>query len=58
MSLRGRAVAYLVVLHGMFAALGVYLFRHNPFWLLGVEAVFAVSIMGSKVAVPSDAPRP
>ncbi len=45
MSLRGRAVAYLVVLHGMFAALGVYLFRHNPFWLLGVEAAFAVSIV-------------
>ena len=44
-SLRGRAVAYLVVLHVMFAALGVYLFRHNPFWLLGVEAVFALSLV-------------
>jgi two-component system nitrogen regulation sensor histidine kinase NtrY len=43
-SLRDRAIAYLVVLHGMFAALGVYLFRHNPFWLLGVEAAFAISI--------------
>jgi two-component system nitrogen regulation sensor histidine kinase NtrY len=28
----------------MFAALGVYLFRHNPLWLLVVEAAFAVSL--------------
>ena len=34
-SLRGRAVAYLVVLHLIFAGLGVYLFLDNPFWLLG-----------------------
>lgn len=45
MSVRGRAIAYLVALHGIFAGLGVYLFFHNPFWLLGVEAVFVASLV-------------
>jgi nitrogen fixation/metabolism regulation signal transduction histidine kinase len=43
-SLRSRAIAYLVVLHLIFAGLGVYLFLDTPFWLLAVEAVFAVSL--------------
>ena len=45
MTLRGRAVAYLVAIHLIFAALAVYLFLDNRFWLLGVEAVFAVSLV-------------
>ncbi len=45
MNLRRRAVAYLVVLHVIFAALAVYLFLRNPFWLLGIEAIFAVSLV-------------
>jgi two-component system nitrogen regulation sensor histidine kinase NtrY len=44
-SLRGRAIAYLVVLHLIFAGLAVYLFLRNPFWLLVVEAVFLVSLV-------------
>jgi len=43
-SLRARAVAYLVVLHLIFAALGAYLFLHNRFWLLAVETVFLLSL--------------
>ncbi|MEO8521233.1 MAG: histidine kinase, partial [Acidobacteriota bacterium] len=44
MSLRRRAIAYLVLLHTLFAALGVYLFRANGYWLLAVEAVFLLSL--------------
>jgi len=44
-SLRRRAIAYLVVLHAMFAALSVYLFLDNPFWLIAVEAIFTVSLI-------------
>ena len=43
MSLRRRAIAYLVVLHLIFAALAVYLFLHSRFWLIAIEAVFVVS---------------
>ena len=43
MTLRRRAVAYLVVLHLMFAGLAAYLFLRNPFWLLAIETVFVVS---------------
>jgi len=43
-SLRARAVAYLVVLHLIFAALGAYLLFNNRFWLLAVEAVFVLSL--------------
>ena len=44
MSLRARIVAYVVALHLMFAALAVFLLRQNPFWLLGVEVMFAISL--------------
>jgi signal transduction histidine kinase len=43
-SLRRRAIAYLVVLHAIFAALAVYLFLDNPFWLIAIEAVFVASL--------------
>ena len=45
MSLRRRAIAYLLALHAMFAALAVYLFLDNAFWLIAVEAVFTVSLI-------------
>lgn len=45
MSLRRRAVAYLVVLHLIFAGLAIYLFLASPFWLLGIEALFLVSLL-------------
>lgn len=45
MNLRRRAIAYLVVLHAIFAALAVYLFLDNPFWLIAIEAVFALSLI-------------
>ena len=45
MNLRRRAAAYLVVLHLIFAALAVYLFLRNPFWLLGIEVIFVVSLV-------------
>jgi nitrogen fixation/metabolism regulation signal transduction histidine kinase len=44
-SLRARAIAYLVVLHLIFAGLGVYLLRDNRFWLFAVEAVFVASLI-------------
>ena len=44
MSLRTRAIVYLLVLHAMFAALAVYLFLDNPYWLIAVEVVFAGSL--------------
>lgn len=44
MSLRARIAAYVVVLHLIFAGLAVVLFLKNPFWLLAVEVVFAVSL--------------
>ena len=44
MSLRARTVAYLVILHAIFAGLAVFLFLKNPFWLLAVELVFAISL--------------
>jgi nitrogen fixation/metabolism regulation signal transduction histidine kinase len=44
-SLRRRAIAYLVVLHLIFAALAVYLFLHNRFWLIAIEVAFVVSLI-------------
>ena len=44
MSLRRRAIAYLVALHAIFAALAVYLFLDNPFWLIAIEVVFVLSL--------------
>ena len=45
MSLRSRAIAYLLVLHAIFAALAVYLLLGNVYWLIAVELVFAVSLL-------------
>jgi two-component system nitrogen regulation sensor histidine kinase NtrY len=43
-SLRIRIAAYLVVLHLIFAGLAAFLFLKNPYWLLAVEVVFAISL--------------
>ncbi len=45
MRLRARITAYLVVLHAIFAGLSVFLFLKNPFWLLAIEVVFAISLL-------------
>ena len=45
MSLRGRAIAYLVVLHLIFAGLSVYLFLANRYWLIAIEAFFLISVL-------------
>ena len=51
MSLRARTTAYLVVLHAIFAGLAVFLFLKNPFWLLAVEVMFAISLgLGIRLA--------
>jgi two-component system nitrogen regulation sensor histidine kinase NtrY len=50
-SLRGRTVAYLVVLHAIFAGLAVFLFLKYPFSLLAVEVAFAISLaLGIRIA--------
>jgi two-component system, NtrC family, nitrogen regulation sensor histidine kinase NtrY len=43
-SLRARITAYVIALHLMFATVAVFLFRKNSFWLLAIEAVFAISL--------------
>jgi two-component system, NtrC family, nitrogen regulation sensor histidine kinase NtrY len=43
LTLRTRFIAFLLVLHALFAALAVYLFLDSPFWLVAVELVFLFS---------------
>jgi two-component system, NtrC family, nitrogen regulation sensor histidine kinase NtrY len=44
MSLRGRFLAYLIVLHVIFAGLAVYLLSRHRVWLFAVEALFVISL--------------
>jgi signal transduction histidine kinase len=44
LTLRGRFVLYLLLLHLLFAGLAVFLLLRNRLWLLAVEAVFALSL--------------
>jgi two-component system, NtrC family, nitrogen regulation sensor histidine kinase NtrY len=44
LSLRWRFIAFLVVLHAIFAGLAVFLFLNSPFWLVAVEIVFVLSL--------------
>jgi signal transduction histidine kinase len=44
LTLRGRFVLYLLVLHLIFAGLAVFLLKQNRLWLLAIEAVFAISL--------------
>jgi len=43
-SLRARVLAYLVLLHALFAGTAFLVLRQNRLWLLAVEAVFALSL--------------
>lgn len=45
MSLRGRFVLYLVLLHAVFAAGAVLALAERPLWLLAVEGLFLVSLI-------------
>lgn len=45
MTQRGRFVAYLVALHVLLAAVGVFLLRQHPLWLFAVELVFIASLI-------------
>jgi signal transduction histidine kinase len=44
-SLSARFLAYLVLLHALFAGVAFLLLRERRAWLLAVEAVFAVSLL-------------
>jgi nitrogen fixation/metabolism regulation signal transduction histidine kinase len=44
-SLRGKFVLYLIVIHLVFAAFAVALFRENRIWLLAVEGFFLLSFL-------------
>jgi two-component system, NtrC family, nitrogen regulation sensor histidine kinase NtrY len=44
LSLRGRIVLYLVLLHGALGAIAILTLRHEPYLLLAVEALFVLSI--------------
>jgi nitrogen fixation/metabolism regulation signal transduction histidine kinase len=44
-SLRGKFVVYLIVIHLVFAAATVALFRENRIWLLAVEGFFLISFL-------------
>jgi PAS domain-containing protein len=44
-SLSARFLAYLVLLHALFAGVAFLLLRESRVWLLAVEAVFAVSLL-------------
>jgi signal transduction histidine kinase len=52
-SLSRRLVAYLVVLHLLFAVVASLVLRHQRIWLLAVEAVFALSLFGGFALVRS-----
>jgi two-component system nitrogen regulation sensor histidine kinase NtrY len=44
LSLRARFTLYLILVHALLAAAGVYFLRENRLWLFAVEAVFVVSL--------------
>jgi signal transduction histidine kinase len=52
-SLTRRLVAYVVVLHVLFAAAAFVLLRERRPWLLAAEAVFALSLLGGVALVRS-----
>src|SRR3954470_9506239 len=45
MSLRAKIIIYLVLIHGVLAAISVFVLRENRFWLLAVEGLFVLSIV-------------
>jgi len=51
LSLRTRFIVYLLVVHALLAAAGIYFFRENRLWLFAVEAVFVGSLATGVVLV-------
>jgi two-component system nitrogen regulation sensor histidine kinase NtrY len=51
LSLRARFIAYLVVVHALLAAVGVYVLRQNRAWLFPAEAIFVASLATGIVLV-------
>ena len=51
MSLRSRFTVYLLAVHLLLAAAGIYFFRENRLWLFAVEAVFVASLATGIVLV-------
>src|SRR5947199_7643022 len=45
MSLRAKIIAYLVLIHGVLAAISVFVLREDRIWLLAVEGLFVLSIV-------------
>src|SRR5438128_34918 len=46
MSLRLKFILYLVLIHLLFAGVAVYLLVRQRLWLIAVEAVFTLSLVG------------
>src|SRR3954464_7103760 len=44
LSLRAKIIVYLVLIHGVLAAISVFVLREDPIWLLAVEGLFVLSI--------------
>ncbi|MFL6258799.1 MAG: sensor histidine kinase [Thermoanaerobaculia bacterium] len=45
MSLRAKIIAYLVLIHGILAAISIFVLREDRIWLLAVEGLFVLSIV-------------
>ena len=45
MSLRGKFIVYLVIIHLVFAACAYALLHERRIWLLAIEAFFALSFL-------------
>jgi two-component system nitrogen regulation sensor histidine kinase NtrY len=45
LSLRAKIIAYLVLIHGVLAAISVFVLREDRIWLLAVEGLFVLSIV-------------
>jgi nitrogen fixation/metabolism regulation signal transduction histidine kinase len=45
LSLRAKIIAYLVLIHGILAAISVFVLRENRLWLAAVEGLFVLSIV-------------
>ncbi len=45
MSLRAKIIVYLVLIHGVLAAISVFVLREDRLWLLAVEGLFVLSIV-------------
>ncbi|HKQ61258.1 MAG TPA: ATP-binding protein [Candidatus Polarisedimenticolaceae bacterium] len=51
MSLRAKLLVYLVLVHLAFAAVAALVLLRHPLWLLGVEALFVLSVLAGALLV-------